>query len=220
MRKRVAVFVLSLGLPGVPSCTEHIFGMYCVSLHLSRVYLEYHLAEMTVSSTAFFSSNYIKFISPQKNRFLPRFKFATRDSAIRQIPRRISSEHHFSSTPAPMSRSFTGCTRCKARRQKCDEQRPICGRCQSAGVQCKYAMQLQWGGRAFSRSRFGACVGTGGMQRLGTQTDLFFENKYTDGLARIFPWGVHLYHQQAGSGRSARRPDLDTAGRSLLISLV
>ncbi|KAJ5160326.1 uncharacterized protein N7482_007330 [Penicillium canariense] len=65
-----------------------------------------------------------------------------------------------------MSRSFTGCTRCKARRQKCDEQRPICGRCQTAGVQCKYAMQLQWGGRAFSRSRFGACVDTGNMQRL------------------------------------------------------
>ncbi|KAJ5898212.1 hypothetical protein N7504_008500 [Penicillium tannophilum] len=65
-----------------------------------------------------------------------------------------------------MSRSFNGCTRCKARRQKCDEQRPTCGRCETAGVQCKYAMQLQWGGRAFSRSRFGACVGTGGMQRL------------------------------------------------------
>ncbi|KAJ5098819.1 hypothetical protein N7532_005820 [Penicillium argentinense] len=65
-----------------------------------------------------------------------------------------------------MSRSFTGCTRCKARRQKCDEKRPICGRCQTAGVQCKYAMQLQWGGRAFSRSRFGACVDTGNMQRL------------------------------------------------------
>ncbi|KAJ5246803.1 hypothetical protein N7468_001786 [Penicillium chermesinum] len=65
-----------------------------------------------------------------------------------------------------MSRSFTGCTRCKARRQKCDEQRPKCGRCQTAGVQCKYAMQLQWGGRAFSRSRFGACVDTGNMQRL------------------------------------------------------
>ncbi|KAJ5664587.1 hypothetical protein N7462_011400 [Penicillium macrosclerotiorum] len=42
----------------------------------------------------------------------------------------------------------------------------MCGRCQSAGAQCKYAMQLQWGGRAFSRSRFGACVGTGNMQRL------------------------------------------------------
>ncbi|OQD99393.1 hypothetical protein PENSOL_c006G02766 [Penicillium solitum] len=65
-----------------------------------------------------------------------------------------------------MSRSFTGCKRCKARRQKCDEQRPNCGRCQTAGEQCQYAMQLQWGGRAFSRSRFGACVGTGGMQRL------------------------------------------------------
>ncbi|KAJ5135779.1 uncharacterized protein N7515_005057 [Penicillium bovifimosum] len=66
-----------------------------------------------------------------------------------------------------MSRSFTGCKRCKARRQKCDEQRPSCGRCQTAGEQCHYAMQLQWGGRTFSRSRFGACVGgTGGMQRL------------------------------------------------------
>ncbi|KAJ5218542.1 uncharacterized protein N7498_000641 [Penicillium cinerascens] len=64
-----------------------------------------------------------------------------------------------------MSRSFTGCTRCKARRQKCDEQRPTCGRCQTANVECKYAMQLQWGGRAFSRSRFGACVGSN-MQRL------------------------------------------------------
>ncbi|PWY81975.1 hypothetical protein BO70DRAFT_337157 [Aspergillus heteromorphus CBS 117.55] len=65
-----------------------------------------------------------------------------------------------------MSRSFNGCKRCKARRQKCDEQRPSCGRCMTAGTQCRYAMQLQWGGRAFSRSRFGACVGTGGMQKL------------------------------------------------------
>ncbi|PYH92192.1 hypothetical protein BO71DRAFT_421007 [Aspergillus ellipticus CBS 707.79] len=65
-----------------------------------------------------------------------------------------------------MSRSFNGCKRCKARRQKCDEQRPSCGRCMTAGTPCRYAMQLQWGGRAFSRSRFGACVGTGGMQKL------------------------------------------------------
>ncbi|EED24109.1 C6 finger domain protein, putative [Talaromyces stipitatus ATCC 10500] len=64
-----------------------------------------------------------------------------------------------------MSRSFTGCKRCKARRQKCDEQHPECGRCKASGVQCRYAMQLQWGGRAFSRSRFGACVGPG-MQKL------------------------------------------------------
>ncbi|KAL4872826.1 hypothetical protein BDV12DRAFT_161591 [Aspergillus spectabilis] len=57
-----------------------------------------------------------------------------------------------------MSRSFGGCKRCKSRRQKCDEERPTCGRCKSAGTQCRYAMQLQWGGRAFSRSRFGACM--------------------------------------------------------------
>ncbi|KAL4916244.1 fungal-specific transcription factor domain-containing protein [Aspergillus aurantiobrunneus] len=57
-----------------------------------------------------------------------------------------------------MSRSFGGCKRCKSRRQKCDEERPTCGRCKSAGTQCRYAMQLQWGGRAFSRSRFGSCM--------------------------------------------------------------
>ncbi|KAL4778839.1 fungal-specific transcription factor domain-containing protein [Aspergillus varians] len=57
-----------------------------------------------------------------------------------------------------MSRSFGGCKRCKSRRQKCDEGRPDCGRCKSAGTQCRYAMQLQWGGRAFTRSRFGACM--------------------------------------------------------------
>lgn len=66
-----------------------------------------------------------------------------------------------------MSRSFNGCKRCKARRQKCDEQRPSCGRCKTAGIQCRYAMQLQWGGRAFSRSRFGACMGAGDMEKLG-----------------------------------------------------
>ncbi|PLB35995.1 Zn(II)2Cys6 transcription factor [Aspergillus candidus] len=65
-----------------------------------------------------------------------------------------------------MSRSFTGCKRCKARRQKCDEQRPACTRCATANVPCRYTMQLQWGGRAFSRSRFGACMDNGGMQRL------------------------------------------------------
>ncbi|QGA17775.1 hypothetical protein EYB26_005451 [Talaromyces marneffei] len=63
-----------------------------------------------------------------------------------------------------MSRSFKGCKRCKARRQKCDEQHPECGRCKATGVQCRYAMELQWGGRAFSRSRFGACGP--GMQKL------------------------------------------------------
>lgn len=82
--------------------------------------------------------------------------------------RPIEISPHMSS--GTMSRSFTGCKRCKARRQKCDEQRPACGRCKTAGIQCRYAMQLQWGGRAFSRSRFGACMGNGGMQKLGKYT--------------------------------------------------
>lgn len=34
-------------------------------------------------------------------------------------------------------------------------------------------MQLQWGGRAFSRSRFGACVGDG-MQKVGGYLACFF----------------------------------------------
>ena len=88
------------------------------------------------------------------------FPFPRRNSSPRTSSNRLEPT-------APMSRSFTGCKRCKARRQKGDELRPNCGRCQTAGEQCQYAMQLQWGGRAFSRSRFGACVGTGGMQRLG-----------------------------------------------------
>jgi hypothetical protein len=114
----------------------------------------------------FFSSSIDQFI-PFIQGHSPEIRFATRDRGNLYIPRRNSSPHPSQQITAPMSRSFTGCKRCKARRQKCDEQRPNCGRCQTAGEQCQYAMQLQWGGRAFSRSRFGACVGTGGMERLG-----------------------------------------------------
>lgn len=86
----------------------------------------------------------------------------------RQEKKVTDTATHHRTISNPMSRSFNGCKRCKARRQKCDEQRPSCGRCQSAGTPCRYAMQLQWGGRAFSRSRFGACVGNGGMQKFGS----------------------------------------------------
>ena len=42
------------------------------------------------------------------------------------------------------------CARCKKRRQKCDEQRPACGRCQESGIEkCTYTIDLRWGGRAF-----------------------------------------------------------------------
>ena len=136
------------------------------------------------------------------------------------LPRRISSLGTVTLHPiALMSRSFNGCTRCKARRQKCDEQRPICGRCQTAGVQCKYAMQLQWGGRAFSRSRFGACVGTGGMQRLGIHAIIKPDNLHTRGLtfSRILSRRIHLHHQ-VRQGRL--KFGLDTTNRSLLVLVV
>ncbi|KIV90027.1 hypothetical protein PV10_07373 [Exophiala mesophila] len=42
-------------------------------------------------------------------------------------------------------RSRTGCKRCKERRFKCDEEKPQCGRCQSAGVSCPgYGQSLKW----------------------------------------------------------------------------
>ena len=41
-------------------------------------------------------------------------------------------------------RSHHGCTRCKKRRQKCDELRPCCGRCIEAGSQCSYTKALKW----------------------------------------------------------------------------
>ena len=48
------------------------------------------------------------------------------------------------------SRSRGACARCKKRRQKCDEQRPACGRCQESGIEnCTYTIDLRWGGRTF-----------------------------------------------------------------------
>jgi Fungal specific transcription factor domain/Fungal Zn(2)-Cys(6) binuclear cluster domain len=55
-------------------------------------------------------------------------------------------------------RSHAGCTRCKRRRQKCDEKKPHCGRCRGAGAECEYSVKLRWGGRTFDRSRFGDCL--------------------------------------------------------------
>ncbi|KAL3423142.1 hypothetical protein PVAG01_04889 [Phlyctema vagabunda] len=63
------------------------------------------------------------------------------------------SEAAASSTSKPKhNRSRGGCTRCRSRRQKCDEKRPACARCQENGTAeaCTYAVNLQWGGRNFS----------------------------------------------------------------------
>ena len=64
-------------------------------------------------------------------------------------------------SPEPSSkrqRSHAGCSRCKRRRQKCDEKKPHCGRCSEAAVECEYSVKLRWGGRTFDRSRFGDCL--------------------------------------------------------------
>ncbi|KAJ5763277.1 hypothetical protein N7533_001958 [Penicillium manginii] len=47
----------------------------------------------------------------------------------------------------PVKRSYHGCVRCKRRRQKCDEQKPNCGRCSDANVSCEYKITLKWNGR-------------------------------------------------------------------------
>ena len=41
--------------------------------------------------------------------------------------------------PNPRKRSRTACTRCKNRKQKCDEQLPVCSNCLRAGADCDKA---------------------------------------------------------------------------------
>ncbi|KAK2737814.1 hypothetical protein FQN57_007372 [Myotisia sp. PD_48] len=62
------------------------------------------------------------------------------------------------STPAPKRRSRSGCTECRQRHRKCDELKPACTACQRAGKPCTYTLRLSWGGRPFSKSRFGDCM--------------------------------------------------------------
>ncbi|KAF6828941.1 C6 transcription factor [Colletotrichum musicola] len=38
--------------------------------------------------------------------------------------------------PNPRKRGRTACTRCKSRKQKCDDHYPVCSNCRKAGVQC------------------------------------------------------------------------------------
>ncbi|KAH8658946.1 fungal-specific transcription factor domain-containing protein [Ilyonectria robusta] len=60
--------------------------------------------------------------------------------------------------PRKHTRSRTGCVRCKRRRQKCNQEKPSCGRCVAAGSPCKYEIKLNWGGRPFQKSSFGKCL--------------------------------------------------------------
>ncbi|RGP76896.1 c6 zinc finger domain [Fusarium longipes] len=51
-------------------------------------------------------------------------------------------------SPSPKGfhpKSRNGCLRCKARKVKCDENKPICGRCEVRGLECPgYALNVRW----------------------------------------------------------------------------
>lgn len=55
-------------------------------------------------------------------------------------------------------RKRTGCNKCRARKVRCDEQKPVCSQCRAKGFQCETTLTLKWeqdytnAGRAFGRS--------------------------------------------------------------------
>ncbi|KAJ5668657.1 hypothetical protein N7462_009727 [Penicillium macrosclerotiorum] len=56
-------------------------------------------------------------------------------------------------TPKSRTKTFTGCWTCRARRVKCDDERPHCRRCRRSGWQCQgYGLRLGWSQTPGSRS--------------------------------------------------------------------
>ncbi|KAH8653490.1 fungal-specific transcription factor domain-containing protein [Xylariales sp. PMI_506] len=55
-------------------------------------------------------------------------------ATLRQSP--IASTVTATDVPNPRKRGRTACTRCKNRKQKCDDQWPICSNCRKAGTAC------------------------------------------------------------------------------------
>jgi hypothetical protein len=55
-------------------------------------------------------------------------------------------------------RNRSGCNKCRARKVRCDEQKPICGQCHAKGFECSTSIKLKWeqdytsAGRAFGRA--------------------------------------------------------------------
>ncbi|OQE16780.1 hypothetical protein PENSTE_c023G06002 [Penicillium steckii] len=79
----------------------------------------------------------------------------------------------------PVKRSYHGCARCKRRRQKCDEQKPSCGRCFNANETCEYKIVLKWNGRVPRKTKQ-SCQEERDICALGLQnsngTNVSFEN--------------------------------------------
>ncbi|KAK8015528.1 hypothetical protein PG991_008416 [Apiospora marii] len=53
-----------------------------------------------------------------------------------QLPSFVSPVNTDAPTHNPRKRGRTACTRCKNRKQKCDDQWPICSNCRKAGTEC------------------------------------------------------------------------------------
>ncbi|KAL1952669.1 hypothetical protein VTO42DRAFT_4551 [Malbranchea cinnamomea] len=75
-----------------------------------------------------------------------------------------------STSHPPKRRSRSGCAECRARHRKCDERKPSCSNCLKNGKQCDYTVRLSWGGRPFSKSRFGQCLRDPGLVRVPVKT--------------------------------------------------
>lgn len=47
--------------------------------------------------------------------------------------------------PIARTKTFTGCWTCRARKIKCDVERPTCNRCKKANLTCEgYSIKLRW----------------------------------------------------------------------------
>lgn len=56
--------------------------------------------------------------------------------------------------PKSRTKTFTGCWTCRARRVKCDDERPHCRRCSRSGWQCQgYGLRLGWSQTPGTRSQ-------------------------------------------------------------------
>lgn len=105
-------------------------------------------------------------------------------------------------------RSHAGCSRCKRRRQGCDQQKPSCSRCLSADSQCTYEVRLRWGGKPFGKSTFGNCLNN--VERLESES------------AGGFVYGIRaqtsLTDHKDGTQPSATAFDIDTTSSYYTVS--
>ncbi|KAK8023430.1 hypothetical protein PG991_006669 [Apiospora marii] len=74
----------------------------------------------------------------------PRIRMATPNMACRWAKRLGCADSGTAADLMPGPRSRQGCTECRRRRRKCDEQRPICGQCSTFDRSCTYALKVVW----------------------------------------------------------------------------